>query len=474
VSLLPSLMAPTDAMFLVPETREQPMHIAGLQVFTPPAGAGPDFPAELYQQALQVTEIAPLFGKRAHRGVSTLGQWSWQHADDLDLDHHVRRSALPRPGRDLELTTLISRLHGTPLDRQRPLWEIHLIEGLEDGRFAVYSKLHHALMDGVAAIALLQRSLSTSPDERGTPMAFAARPQPPRTDPAAPTLSGLLTAGAHSVRDLAGLGPRCATMIGQTLRQQGAVLPGQAPRSILNGPITGSRQFLAQSWELDRVRTVAKAADATINDVVLAICSGALRDYLQSLNALPQAPLIAMTPVSLRTSDSSTDSSTDTATATATGSGLGGNAIGTILADLGTHLPDPQQRLLHVRASMRRGKAALEGLSALQIRALGAVTVSPLLLNGLVGVPRFGRPPFNLIISNLPGPSQPLYWNGARLEALYPLSVLTAGQALNITVTSYHGTLQFGITGCRRTLPQLPRLLTGLHDALLKLEKAFL
>jgi diacylglycerol O-acyltransferase len=461
VSLIPSLAAPADAMFLLPETREQPMHVGSLQLFQPAPGAGPDTLAELYQQALATEDVAPVFRKRPVRGLSTLGQWAWEQDDAIDLEHHVRHSSLPRPGRVRELLALAGRLHSTLLDRQRPLWEMHLIEGLEDGRFAVYTKLHHALMDGISGLRLLERSLSTDPDARDVPMPFATRPRPPRAGGGFDLgdLGGLLGTGVRAVGDAVGLAPRVASLLEQALRHQGAALPMQAPRSILNVPITGSRRFAGDAWDLERVRAVAKAADATVNDVVLAMSAGALRDYLLSLDALPDDPLVAMTPVSLRTDD---------------GDGDGGNAVGTILASLGTDLADAEERMLAVRESMRRGKAALAGLSPLQVTALSAGVMSPLLVNTVLGVPRFVRPPFNLVISNVPGPRQPLYWNGALLDGMYPLSIPTAGQALNITVTSYAGQLQFGLTGCRRSLPHLQRMLVGLDEALGALEKAFL
>ncbi len=457
MSFLPSLMPVTDAMFLLPESREQPMHVGSLQLFRPPAGAGPDFLTDLYQEALATTELAPEFRKVATRGWSSAGQWSWEEDDQIDLEHHVRHSALPRPGRIRELLALTSRLHSTPLDRQRPLWEAHLIEGLADGRFAVYTKLHHAVMDGISASRLMESSLSTDPEQRDTPMPFAARPRTPRAKGGL-NLPGLIGTGLHAVGDAVGLLPHLVRVADGALRQTGGPLPGQAPRTILNVPITGSRRFAADSWDLARMRTVAKAADATLNDVVLAMSATALRDYLLAQDALPDAPLIAMTPVSLRTEGAKD---------------AGGNAVGAILANLGTHLADPEERLLAVRESMRQGKAGLASLSALQVSALSAVTMSPILLYGVLGVPPLVPPPFNLVISNVPGPREPLYWNGARLEGSYPLSIPTAGQALNITCTSYDGKMAFGLVGCRRSLPHLQQLLVGLEDGLVQLEKAF-
>ncbi len=456
--LLPRLVAPTDAMFLLPETREQPMHVGSLQLFTAPEGSGPDTLTELYQQALTTPEVADVFRKRPVRGFGTAGQWAWRDDEAIDLEHHVRHSSLPRPGRIRELLALSSRLHGTLLDRQRPLWEMHLIEGLADGRFAVYTKLHHSLMDGVSGLRLLERSLSTDPDARDTPMPFAARPRPERTDDGGGfDPLGALAGGAKAAMEAVTLLPRLATLLQEGLSSQGAVLPMQAPRSMLNVPITGSRRFAADDWSLTRIRTVAKAARGTINDVVLAMSSAALRDYLLSLDALPESSLVAMTPISLRQDESAE-----------------GNAVGSILVSLGTHLTSSEERMVHIMDSSARAKAALAGLSQLQVSALSAGVMAPLLLNTFLGMPPVLHPPFNLVISNVPGPRSPLYWNGAHLDGMYPLSIPSVGQALNITVVSYVDSLQFGLTGCRRTLPHLQQLLSGLEEGLAGLESAFL
>ena len=452
---LPSLMSPTSSMFLIPESREQPMHVGGLQLFVPPDGAGPDAIATLYREMVQTNDVARVFRRRPYRSLATLGQWAWLDDADIDLEHHVRHSALPRPGRVRELLALASRLHSTLLDRKRPLWETHLIEGLEDGRFAVYTKVHHALMDGVAAMKLLERSLSTDPDERDMPMPFGelpARPRPSKEPGGSALLQGLRT-GANVVTDAVTLTPKLLDLAVHTLRS----LPGEAPKSMLNVDITGSRRFAADAWDIGRIKAVGKKADATLNDVVLAMCSAALRDYLLAEDALPDAPLVAMTPVSLRTSEEAD----------------GGNAVGAILCSLATDLGDPEARLLAVRDSMRAGKATLAGLSQLQITALSALVTAPLLVNSSLGAHRYIRPAFNLIISNVPGPPGPMYWNGARLDGHFPMSIPLSGQALNITVTSYDGRLNFGLTGCRRSLPHMQRLLHGLDEGLAQLEKAF-
>lgn len=457
------LMSPTDSMFLIPESREQPMHVGSLQLFELPEGADRRLIRDTYELLLTATEVAPVFRRRPKRSFATLGQWSWADDDDVDLEHHVRHSALPEPGRVRELLALTSRLHQTLLDRQRPLWEMHVIEGLEGDRFAVYTKLHHSVMDGVSGLRLLQRTLSPNPDDRSGQAFWSPRPRPVRAGSASGGgLLSLPTAAVRGVADLVKLTPTVLRMAEQAVREQAAALPLQAPRSMLNVPITGARRFAAQSWSLDQIRAVAAAAGTTVNDVVLAVCAGALRAYLLELDALPDAPLIAMTPVSLRRADTGEDSA----------HGDGGNAVGTILCNLATDVADPGDRLAAIHGSMVQGKALFAGLNQVQASAVSAVMMAPLLLSMAPGgLARLAPPPYNLVISNVPGPTQPLYWNGARLCGVYPLSIPFTGQALNITVTSYAGSMEFGLIGCRRSVPRLQRLLTHLDDALADLVK---
>jgi diacylglycerol O-acyltransferase / wax synthase len=454
-----ALMSPSDSMFLIPETRDQPMHVGSLQLFARPDGADSDFMPDLFQRMLAVDEVAPLFRKRAHRSLATLGQWAWQDDRGIDLEHHVRHSALPRPGRIRELLALASRLHSTLLDRHRPLWEVHLIEGLEDGRFAVYTKMHHALMDGVSALALLSKASAHSPDdlELRAPYLPVEPTERSGEDAGGGGLAGLPGAAAGAIGDVLGLGPTMLRLAERTIRDQVAGQSGGAPRTIFNGGITGSRRFAAQSWPLERMRAVADAASLSLNDIVLAMCAGALRDYLIDLDALPDDPLTAMVPVSLR--------------------GLGldtsaGNAVGIIIANLATDEADPARRMAAIGQSMQQGKDMLDGMSVLQVTAMSAVSMAPLALGSVLGIGRLLPLPFNLVISNVPGPREPLWFNGARLDAIYPMSIPVDGQALNITVTSYVDNMEFGVMGCRRSVPHLQRLLGHLDTALSGLERA--
>ena len=448
-----ALMSPTDSMFLLGESREQPMHVGSLQVFELPDGADSELLRSTLADLLQQDEIAPLFRRRPYRSLTTLGQWAWSDDDDVDLEHHVRHSALPQPGRVRELLALVSRLHSTLLDRQRPLWEVHLIEGLEGNRFAVYSKLHHAVMDGVSGMRLLQRALSPSPDE-DQPAFWTLRPRRSsagdhkRRNP----LLALPKATIDAVADMVQLSPRMLRLAEQALRAQAATLPGQAPRSMLNVQITGSRRYAAQSYSMERMRLVAKGAGVTLNDVLLAMSAGALRYYLLEQNALPSSPLVAMTPVSLR--------------AEADGDETTGNAVGAILASLATDEADPERRLARIAESTQRAKGVLRGLSQLQATALSAGVMLPMAINSLTGMYRFGTLPFNIVISNVPGPRESLYLHGSRLSGLYPLSIPVNGQAVNITATSYTDEMGIGLTACRRSVPSVQRMLVGLESSL--------
>lgn len=449
------LMPVTDSVFLLGESREHPLHVGGLQLFELPEGAGPDHVSAMHRDLLTEVDVRPLFRRRPRGPVSSLGQWAWADDDQLDLEYHVRLSALPTPGRVRELLELVSRLHGSLLDRHRPLWEFHLIEGLQGNRFAVYTKVHHALLDGVSALRLLRRALSEEPGERDMRPLWSHRLHAAGTAPRERAPGGL-HAAARVVRELAGLGPAVVRYLDQALREQAATLPFEAPRSMFNVRITGARRFAAQGWPMERVRAVGEAAGATVNDVMLAMCAGALREYMGEQGCLPDKPLVAAVPISLR-GESADD---------------GGNAVGIILSTLATDLDDAGARLAAITESMRRGKRFYRGMSQLQVTALSAIPFAPLAGALLPGAMRLTPPPFNLLISNVPGPPNPLHWNGARMLGLYPVSVPYEGQALNITVTSYAGSLEFGLTGCRRSVPHLQRLLVHLETALADLEKA--
>ena len=402
--------------------------------------------------------------------MTSLGQWGWDPGGEVDLDYHVQYSALPQPAGMAELWALVSWLHATPLDRDRPLWEMHLIEGLADGRYAVYIKIHHALADGVSAMGMLRAALSADPGRREGPALWepdglASEPAPasPRGGLDLLRLPSWAVAKAWSTaREAAGLVPALTGTLERALRHRDGPLSLAAPRTMLNVPIDGARSFTGRSWPLERLRLVAKHSEASVNDVVLAMCAGALRSYLTSKGALPWAPLVAMVPVSLHGTrpEGGRGGTTDA-----------GNKIGSLTCGLATNLADAGDRLAAVQAGMRDGKSALAARSQLQVLAMSALGATPLALGMLVGQHRLLRPP-NVMISNVSGSPAPLYWNGARLDALYPLSIPVAGQALNITCTSTDDTIAFGLTGCRHAVPGLGAMTGHLDDELRLLECA--
>jgi diacylglycerol O-acyltransferase / wax synthase len=458
---------PTSAAFLLAENRSMPMHVGGLQLFKKPEGAGRSYAREMYEASLDVDEIAPLFLKHPHRSARTAGQLVWKPDEEFDIEHHVRHSALPKPGRVRELLELCSRLHSTRLAWERPLWEAHIIEGLRDGRLAMYTKTHHALVDGISAMRLLQSVLSTDAERRDMPPMWGAQPgtRASRSDDS--DEQSITDVPMHAIRSALGVTAEAVGMPGalvktitKGLRNETSAVSYFAPRTIFNQQITGSRRFAAQDWPVERLRAIGKSTGTTLNDVVLAMCSGAIRTYLLELDALPDSTLVAMVPVGLNAKQSHLASAE------------GGNAVGAVMARLGSHLHDPADRLKSIHESMRDGKEGLSSMTPAQIMAMSAIGQAPAILAPILRMQGIVRPPYNLIISNVPGPRTTHYWNGAKLLGTYPLSIPINGMALNITCTSYDGNMCFGLTGCRRTVPHLQRLLTYLDDELKALEKA--
>jgi len=443
-------LSPSDQMFLWLEKRHQPMHVGGLLLARPPKGAPDDYLQRMGDSMRAASRATPPFDKQLTR---KFGAWFWEVDEQFDIEHHFRHLALPRPGRIRELLALVSQLHAAPLDRARPLWELYLIDGVEGGRFAIYSKIHHALVDGIAAMRLMQRALSDEPSERDRPPPWAIPTK--RADKSATEVIGighLISLAGSQLSSVPKVTREIAKTVRAARRDDNDTPSLRAPECILNQAITGSRRFAAQSYALDRIRNVGREHRATVNDVVLAMCASALRRYLLDLDALPDKPLIAMVPLSIRKDETAA-----------------GNQVAMILVNLGTNLADPAERLLTIRRSIATEKRRTAELTPGEILAYGAALLGPAGLNFLTGAaPKWQA--FNIVISNVPGPKSPLYWNGAAIEGMYPVSIVIDGQALNITITSYCDKLEFGIIACRRTLPRIQRLLEYLEMGLTELE----
>lgn len=449
------LLTAVDQLFLLLESRKQPMHVGGLFLFELPEdaqGADSDFVYQLVQQ-MQNSDVPPTFP--FNQVLEHL--LFWKQDEYFDVEHHFRHVALPKPGRVRELLMYISKEHSRLLDRAMPLWECHVIEGIlpeaegRPERFALYFKIHHSLVDGIAAMRIVQKSLSKSPTESMTlPLwSLLTRNQLDDMIPAGRSVTRVIKEQLSTIKPV-------FTELYDNFKHKGDedyVSTFDAPMSILNRRITASRRIAAQSYDMQRFRNVANGLSVSMNDVILAVCSGAMRRYLLSMNALPKKPLIAFVPMSLRRDESST-----------------GNQISFLLANLGTHLEDPLHRLQLIHGSMNSGKRRFRRMNQAQVINYSAIAYAWEGINVLTGIfPR--KQAFNLIISNIAGSEKQLYWNGAPLKALYPASVIVDGQAANITFSSYLDKMEFCITACSKLLPHVQDMLELIEEELCVLER---
>lgn len=460
-------LGPQDMLFLYGETPSSMMHVAALMPFTPPADAPANYLRQMFEDTRHLDVVAPWNLKLSHPRMLWRPDQSWVVDDKFDIDYHVRRSALASPGDERELGILVSRLHSQNIDFTRPPWELHFIEGLEDGRFAIYMKIHHSLVDGYTGNKILERSMSTDPSLRDQPLFFNVGPpkrtrsesQEPSRNPIASLVGGLVGGALGGAQSAINVGKALYNTQIRSDDEYGDIANSfQAPQTIFNKHISRNRRFATQVYPFERLKSIGTKHGATVNDVALAIIGGGLRAFLDHLGELPDKPLIAFLPVNIRPKD-------DVG---------GGNAVGTILATMGTDIEDPVERLKAITASTKAAKRQLQNMSQTEVLAYTAGLMAPTALqlaSAMTGV----RGPlpftFNLCVSNVPGPRKTLYLNGSRLEATYPVSIPMHGMALNITLESYADTMNFGFIGCRDAIPHLQRLAVYTGDALDELEK---
>ncbi len=441
-----------DATFLHLETSEMPMHVGSLQVADLPEGYAGDYYEDVKRWMATRMHLAAVFQRKLALMPFDLANPVWVDDEDIDLDYHVRHVMLPRPGTFEQLEKYVARLHSSLLDRSRPLWEVYVIEGLNTGQVAIYTKVHHAAIDGQAGVAVAKALLSGS--------AVPGPIKPPRPRPrtnqyqlgvaelAGAAVSNALTQFVKLFKSLPAVGRAVASVVyplSETDGKRHLSLPEGfqlGPKTPLNVAITNQRSFAARSLSLAEVKAMAKRSGASLNDVVLAICAGALKRYLADYDCHPTKPLIAGVPVSLREAGN-TDAN---------------NQVSMMLVNLATTIDDPIERLMAIHASSNVAKKLqgnVKGAMPTDFPSLGV----PWLMSGLVSL--YGRsrlanrlPPIaNVAISNVPGPQFPLYFAGARLAGFFPVSIPGHGIALNITVQSYNGLLEVGLTACRRAMP---------------------
>ena len=463
-------LEPLDAAMITAELISGPLHTAALLILSPPADARSGYVEEMYQEALTDTvELDPRFRRHPHIGVDTAGIWVWRADGSVDMREHLQRRTLPAGGDREALWKLIGELHTEPLDRSRPMWMTYLIDGLEGGRFAFYLKVHHTVVDGVAGLKMIADALTSDPESRSMRPIFAIGPKQP-AEPAGNS-RGLIRNPLSIVRSAlygvtSGLGLVRQLAIGEVskvIASLGAgttVLPFGAPYTRFNGRVGRERTFAGAGWSKSRVRAVQKAAGVTGNDVLTAVIAGVLREWLTDHDELPDRPLVAICPVTVRSREHMTDEEGH------------GNLFGLELCPLGTNLADPVERLNHIHRAMTWAKQQVASRGSNATTLLLAPSIGPTVLLPMVPfAPRLRRG-YNLSISYVPGPKAEMYWNGARLEEIYPVSTAIDGQALNVTMCSYADQVTFGYVSGRNVMPDIGSLIPLTERMLAELETA--
>jgi len=473
-----------DAQFLALENSRQTGHVAGLAVYdTSTAREGRLTCADMQELISSRLHLLPPLRWRLVEVPFGADYPYWVDDTDFDLDFHVREVALPSPGDDQQLAEQVARLHSRPLDRSRPLWELYVITGLESGHTAVYTKIHHAVIDGVSGAEITGMLLDLTPEVQQVPAeapvtagrrpsqlemlgrAIVGLPRYPlrvlRAIPSAiPNLEETQLAaipGASTLGRLAGRLEGLVTGDGNRVVRGGL----EAQNTSFSGRISAHRRFAFGQLDLDRVKALKSSYDCTVNDVVVALCAGAVRRWLQAHDELPEEPLVTQVPVSVRTTDQA---------------GTYGNRILLLGAPLFTNIADPVERL---RTTQRELRVMKDRHKAMPARLLQDVNhfVPPALFSRAaratfaLATSGIGRPQWNLCVSNVPGPQFPLYCAGARLVAHYPVSVITDGMGLNITAMSYDGHIDVGIVADRDQMSDIWCLVDWLDEALVELEK---
>jgi diacylglycerol O-acyltransferase len=467
-----------DAQFLALETARQSGHVAGVAILDPSTAPGGTL--ELADMQMLIADRLPLLPPLRWRLAEVplgLDYPYWIDDPDFDLDFHVRELALPPPGTDAQLAEQVTRITSRPLDRTRPLWELYLIQGLESGYTAMLTKIHHALIDGMSGAEIMGLLLDLTPEGRELPES------PPFGDDREPSelemlARGLLGVPRYPLRMLRALEavphidetpfstlPGAGTVGRLTRRIQQAVGGNDhspepthlsAPKTSFNGRISAHRRFAFGQLSLDAVKAVKNDYGCTVNDVIVSICAGAVRRWLIEHDELPAGPLVAQIPISVRTSEQA---------------GTFGNRIMLMAAPLFTSEADPVTRLHRTHDALKEMKERHKALPAALLQDANhfippAVFARAARLTFRLSTSGAGRPTWNLVISNVPGPQVPLYCAGAELKANYPVSVITDGMGLNITVMSYCGHLDFGIVADRDQMPDVWSLMDWLADAL--------
>ncbi|MDJ0652690.1 MAG: wax ester/triacylglycerol synthase family O-acyltransferase [Xanthomonadales bacterium] len=445
-------LALLDQGFLLLESANSPRHVAGLQLYQCPSRTRADFVSRLVEEFRQQPPVPP-FNWKLRAPVITPP--SWIEDADFDIDNHLFHQALPAPGSMEQLRRHVARLHARLLDRSRPLWEVHIFEGLGPGQFAVYTKIHHAYMDGVTMSRLTMASLATNPRDRSKPALWANTQRSQRAREERKKVSASLFGTARSLGRQVLLGPRVMKMfiqrgVAQAFGDRGLVLPFSAPRTLFNERLTAARAVGFSTLLLADVKRLARDRNVTVNDVILTVCDIAMRDYLEESGKAPEQPLVAEMPVSLRAKDDNSDA---------------GNHLAIVLLEMAADESDPLDRLSQVQQNAERAKTDAHQVAPEAAEAYTLLTQTAATLGDLAGVSQHIRPLGNVVISNLIGDHHPHYLRQAKMECLYPISTIAPNTALNITIYTQDGKMHFGLLAGKTAVTDPQHIADGIVEA---------
>ena len=451
---------PLDLLFYLMETHDNPKHVAALQIFEMPRGASDTYLVELVDTLRQTPAVEPFNYKPIF---PRTGMPKWQTDEHMEMEYHLRHSAMPRPGTMKQLMAVVQRLHAGLLDRERPGWICQVIEGLEGNRFAIYTKIHHAYIDGMSAVGRIYGSLSTDPDSSDFTAIWNHRSAPVEKQKQS-ILKGLQGTGKTALtqaRAITQLNKQLLSVAMELakLREHTGHIPFQAPRTKINNPVHSDlRSMGVTSMPLDQLKAIGKAAGCTLNDVVLTITDAALHDYLAKHSDEPNQPLVAMCPMSVR------DAGDDSAN----------TQVATLLVELGQPQASLKDRLQQVAESARHSKADAKDMSKEGLMDFVLFVGGALELLQRTGLDRVVPQSYNVLVSNVPGPgTENMYMMGSRMQSIYPISTLTPGNNLNLTVLSHGNSLDFGLLAARGTLPDIDYLVERLDQQFAALAREF-
>jgi diacylglycerol O-acyltransferase len=447
-----------DSIFLWVETQEIPAHVAGLQIFELPRGKGEAWLRRLFNELRQQAPGIP-FNQRLKHGAAARPELV--EDEEFDIDYHVRHTVLPSPGSEEQLRNLVARMHSHLLDRDRPLWEFYLIQGLEGRRFAFYIKIHHAICDGATFSKWMAESTAVDPESTTPPIWSRARRHSGVTH--RPWLESL-QAPASLLRTGSDVGLGLGRIAGRLLRKRlverdsSVALPLSGPGTALNTGLTASRNLAFCAYPVADLKAMGRPLGGSLNDVLLALCDAALRRYLGEQGQDPDGPLVAAVPVNLRQPGDESE----------------GNFVTSLQVKLGDAGLDPAEHVTAVSHSVDGARELYQGVPQAATQAYSFATAGFAALVQTIGLDGVVPPPMNLIISNVPGPREARSFHGARLEATYPVSGIAPMTTLNVTVYSYNGILYVGLIADRRALPHLEDLKACLDEIYAEYREALL